>query len=456
MSTTINLAGGAILDRRSRPRRLGRRCPKMGTVSLFGYGFLVLFSYYLLKPVRDALILSENGAEARSYLVAVAAASLVLVVPMYSALYRRQGARVVVQSITVFFVFTLAGLAALSLTSMPLGMVFFIWISLFGVMAISQFWALAADVFEVRHGERSYPKLAVGLALGAWTGSQCAALLLPRIGTTGLMMLACCILVGQILLAESVLPLTLRRNASRPAPTRSPLSLAGGFAVVLRDRYLSLLAVLVVLLNWITATGDFILAKAILQHVAAQTSDSQSAVAGIAIGTIYGQYYAWMTGLGLFIQVFVVSRIFRLMGPQGALCVVPTLMIFGYVLIVFVPVFAAIRLYKLLEDSSSYSLHNTARHALFLPATKTEKYEGQTTTDTVFWRAGDMIQAGAIYVGSTWFGFGLTQFAIFNALLASIFLAVALRARRRYEQITGGASAVSGSPRSAIARAAGV
>ena len=454
MPITKSIEGGG-LDRRSRPRRF--RSSKTGTSLLFGYGFLILFSYYLLKPVRDALVLSENGAEVRSYLVAVAAVLLVLVVPIYSAVYRRHGARAVVQSITGFFIVTLAGLAVLSLTVVPLGVIFFVWISVFGVMTISQFWALAADIFDVGRGESSYPRLAVGLALGAWAGGQCAALLFPWIGAAGLMILACGILSAQLVLAEFVLPLTLRRKSPGAAPSQAPLALVGGFAVVLRDRYLCLLAALVVLLNWITATGDFILAKAILQYAATLNSDLQSADEGVTIGTLYGQYYAWMTALGLFIQAFVVSRIFRLMGPQGAICVVPALMILGYVLIAFIPIFAAIRLYKLLEDSSSYSLHNTARHALFLPAKKNEKYEGQTTTDTVFWRAGDLIQAAAIYVGSNWFGFGLVEFAIFNALLAGIFLGVALCARGRYEQMTGGGSSVSGVPqRSAVARVAGV
>lgn len=171
-----------------------------------------------------------------------------------------------IQTITMFFLLTLAGLAAVSLTSIPLGIAFFVWISVFAVMAISQFWALAADVFDLRRGARSYPKLAVAVALGAWTGGQCAARLLPLIGATGLML-------------------------------------------------------------------------------------------------------------------------FRAIRPQGALCAVPALMFVGYVLIAFVPIFSAIQLYKLLEDSSSYSLHNTARHALFLPASQRQKYEGQTTTDTVFWGA---------------------------------------------------------------------
>lgn len=249
MSTTINLAGGAVLDRRSPSGWLGRRRLESGTMLLFSYGFLVLFSYYLLKPVRDALILTQNGAEARSYLVAIAAVLLALVVPAYSALYRRYGERAVIQTITVFFTVTLGGLAVLSLTSIPLGVVFFIWISVFGVMTISQFWALASDVSGVRRGARSYPTLAVGVALGAWTGGQCAALLLPWIGATGLMLLACCILVAQLALAESVMTLVSHGDPSSAESTPRQLTVAGGFAVVLRDPYLSLLAVLVVLLN---------------------------------------------------------------------------------------------------------------------------------------------------------------------------------------------------------------
>lgn len=78
MFTTANFAAEAALE----PDFGGRSRSENSTLLLFGYGFLVLFSYYLLKPVRDALILTESGAEARSYLVAIAAALLVIVVPV--------------------------------------------------------------------------------------------------------------------------------------------------------------------------------------------------------------------------------------------------------------------------------------------------------------------------------------------------------------------------------------
>ena len=89
----------------------------------------------------------------------------------------------------------------------------------------------------------------------------------------------------------------------------------------------------------------------------------------------------------------MVARVYRWVGVQGALVVLPIVAALGYGLIVFVPIFSIIRLVKIGENSVNYSLMNTTRHALFLPVDRDAKYEGKTAIDTFFWRVGDLIQA---------------------------------------------------------------
>ena len=109
-----------------------------------------------------------------------------------------------------------------------------------------------------------------------------------------------------------------------------------------------------------------------------------------------------MTLVGLRIKLLLVARIYRWVGVQGALVVLPIVAALGYGLIVFVPIFSIIRLVKISENSVNYSLMNTTRHALFLPVDRDAKYEGKTAIDTFFWRVGDLIEAGVVFAGLHW------------------------------------------------------
>jgi ATP:ADP antiporter, AAA family len=405
-----------------------------GVTVLFANGFLLLLAYYLLKPVRESLILSQNSAEIRSYAVAVIACVLLLLVPIYSNLYRRFGRGVLLPSVMLFFIGSLIALATLGQAGYQIGFVFFVWLGVFSVTMVAQFWALAADLYDPSQGKRLFPLIAVGISIGAWLGSRISTAVYSLIGAYGLMVAAVCVLCVVLILtqvAQRVVP--GRRGLPVTGVHRPKPHVLGGYSLVLGDRYLCLLAVSAVLLNWINSTGDFILAKIVIDHAAGLVEMGQvTASQDEAIGIIYGRYYGTVTLLGLIIQLLLVSRVFRAVGIAGAALILPALMLFGYALISFVPVFSLIYFYMVLENSGNYSLHNTARHALFLPVEQAAKFEGKTTIDTCFWRLGDLIQAGAIYIGSNLLGFNLIQFAMANFALAIGFLWVSLAARRRY------------------------
>src|SRR5262249_55516104 len=163
--------------------------------------------------------------------------------------------------------------------------------------------------------------------------------------------------------------------------------LLGGLGLVFRDHYLFLIAMLVVLLNWINSTGEFILADLVQKNSAEKAAAIASNPSlpqvseGALIAAFYGSYQFWFTLVGLLIQLFRVARIFRWVGIRGALLVHPAIVAVGYGLIAigpmlggFVPVFTLIRLVKIAENSIDYSLMNTTRQALFLPVDRDAKY----------------------------------------------------------------------------------
>jgi AAA family ATP:ADP antiporter len=132
------------------------------------------------------------------------------------------------------------------------------------------------------------------------------------------------------------------------------------------------------------------------------------------------------------VQGLLVSRIYRAVGVRGALLVLPAIALFVYGAIAFVPIFSMIYVAKILESSTNYSLMNTTQQTLYLPTGAAMKYDGKTTIDTFFWRFGDILQAGVVFAGVNWLGFGTRGFALLNGAMCVLWIALAVLIGRRY------------------------
>src|SRR5262245_13324278 len=101
--------------------------------------FLILMAYYVLKPVREALILSEGSAELKSYMSAGQVVLLTFVVPGYARLVAKMNRRRLINTVTGIFVACLAVFYSLGHAGVMLGVPFFLWIGIFNLMIVAQF-----------------------------------------------------------------------------------------------------------------------------------------------------------------------------------------------------------------------------------------------------------------------------------------------------------------------------
>lgn len=403
------------------------------TLQLTARIFLVMLAYYLLKPTREALILEDGSAELRSYAVAAQAVLLLLILPLYSYFSRRHVGEGLFVGVTLFFVSNLAIFYFLGIRGASLGLIFFIWLGIFNVTQIAQFWALAADNHTVESGQRLFALIALGGSLGALVGSQLAEQLFEVLGPYQIMLVAMVCLVTAILVGMGS-DKGERNDVRRESEASGYRSLLGGLVPVLRDPYLRLIALFVVLLNCINSTGEFILADLVVSHFEEVVSAGESK--GALIGAFYADFFFWVNLFSLLFQLFLVSRLYRFVGVQGALLILPLIAFSGYALMAFLPIFAVVRVIKILENSTDYSIQTTTRHVLFLPVTLEGKYDGKTTIETLFWRTGDLLQAGIILLGTAYLGFATMEFALVNMILAGVWVSVALRIGYRYREMS--------------------
>jgi AAA family ATP:ADP antiporter len=80
-------------------------------------------------------------------------------------------------------------------------------------------------------------------------------------------------------------------------------------------------------------------------------------------------------------------------------------------------------------------LQNTIRNVLFLPTTREEKYKAKQAIDTFFQRAGDVLSALVVFVGTELLALTTSGFAVVNAVLVLLWLTIAAATGRRYYRL---------------------
>jgi len=395
------------------------------TLMLSGYACLLLLLYYILKPIREALILSEHTAEMRSYTIAIQALVLLILVPLYGSWVRTQGTDKILPKVTLMVAMSLLLFWGLYLFKVPISIPFYVWLGVINVLLIAQFWAYAADVHSTDEGKRLFAFIAAGASVGSLIGAQISKHLFKLIGAEGLMLLA-----AILLLATMWLPRLVGLGTKKEKPSGyHTRSLKAGFDTVYNSRYLLVIAGFVVLLNCVNTTGEYILAKWV-QIYAQQGTDVK-----LIVGEFYSDFYTWVNLFSMLIQLLLVSRIFQWIHIHGAILILPFVAFIGYGLATFIPIFALFKLIKIAENSIDYSLQNTARHALFLPLNQQQIYEGKTVIDALCWRLGDLLHVVIIFIGLKVFKLDHYEFAAVNLVISLLWIVLAFNLARKHKQL---------------------
>jgi AAA family ATP:ADP antiporter len=378
--------------------------------------FILLMAYYIIKPVREALILSSAGAEIKSYAGAIQALLFLVIVPLYSAYASRTNRLRLINGVTAFFISNLVIFWILGRMQVQLGVVFFLWIGLFNLMLVAQFWAFANDVYTEQQGKRLFAIVGIGSSLGGIVGAHVAKRLFEPIGPYSMMLLTAALLAVCMLLTNWIHRREATGERHSEAASR-PIGTSGGFQLVLRHRYLLLIAAMVLLSNLVNTTGEFILGKTVAEHA------KNVANSAAYIGEFYADFFFWVNLLGAVLQMFAVSRILKYVGIGPALFFLPVIALGSYALLAVVPILSFIRPAKIAENSSDYSIQNTARHALFLDTSRDAKYKAQSAIEGFFWRTGDALSGLLVFMGTS-LAFDITKFAIANMLFVLAWLGV--------------------------------
>ena len=429
------------------------------TLLLLSNIFVLMVAYYVIKVVREALVLTTgveglDGPQLKTFAAAVQALVLMFAIPVYGWISSRSTARQLTRRVTLFFIVSIQVFYLLALLELPLlGFLFYVWVGIFSVVSIAQFWSYANDICSKEVGERLFPIIAVGATGGAFFGSKLSSILSSRdLGSYDLLEVGALTLVVQLLLYV----LLQRRpdvhsrvgvlNAA--AADANPIGGLGGFELVARSRYLRLIALLLIMLNLVNTTGEYILSAFATEEAEAALSLALLADPGLDpttflrafYGSFYGSFFFYVNWFALLSQAFVVSRLFRLGGMAAIVLALPVVALGGYALIALGAGYGIVRFTKTAENATDYSVMNTAKAMLWLPTSRAEKYKAKQAIDTFFVRLGDVLALGVVMIGSELLGLSYRGFAAANVAVASMWLVVAFLLYREYRKLGEGAA----------------
>jgi len=410
--------------------------------------FLILVSYYILKTVREPLILAtdvpevlqglgiHDTAEVKTYASAGQALLLMAFVPAYGWFASKVDRSKLVLGVTLFFVANIVAFALGVRANVDhIGVYLYIWVGIFSLSIIAQFWSYANDTYSKEAGSRLFPIIAIGSTIGSPIGAWVAARMFEaRLPPEAMLYLA-----AVLLLVTAGLFLPIDRSGSlrqQALANDAPLGGKSGFALVFASPYIRLIALLLVLLNVVNTTGEFILSHIVTVRAQALTAADAAFDKGAYIGAFYGDYFFWVNVAALVLQAFVASRLVKRFGLAGVLFALPLIALGSYGIIALGASLAVVRWAKTAENSADYSVMNTAKQLMWLPTSREEKYKAKQAVDAFFYRIGDLAAAAVVFVGTSWLSMGSRAFAIANLLFVIAWLVLAARIVRENRRLS--------------------
>jgi len=434
-------------------------------VMMFANVFLILLAYYFIKPLREGWIAVSDieglsKMEVKAYSSFVQSIVLLFIVGWYAHLADKWDRVTLFTRATLFCISNMVVFWFLQpnffFDKLPLsGVIYYLWVGMFGVFVVAQFWTFCADVYTDERGKRMLPFIAIGATSGAAAGSWIVDQLVNSgiLPTEGLLLVATLPLFISIILVRMV---EQRENQLRAAADEhtaggeSPdeavtekASIWSGAKLVLVSRFLLLAALVTLFTNWVNTNGENLLFRVIQETLALQAQEQ--AITGerailefVRDGTtaFYGNFYFWVNIIALLLQAFVASRLLKYGGFAAILLILPVIALTSYTVMALLPVLAVVKMMKIAENSTDYSLNNTSRHVLWLPVSSAMKFHGKPAIDTLYVRLGDGLAAITVLVGVHVLALATKEFFVFNIFLVICWLVAGILLVREHRRIS--------------------
>ncbi|MFQ6115419.1 MAG: Npt1/Npt2 family nucleotide transporter, partial [bacterium] len=402
------------------------------TFIMFSYIFLILASYYILKPMTRSLFLKNLGPTQLPFVYMLVA----FVVGMVAVIYARLAANLRLNQL--IFGTTLVLMANLVLfwwfltievNSAWLYYGLYVWTSIYGVLTTSQFWLLANYIFNAREAKRLFPLLAAGAIWGGISGGYFTRSLVKHIGGTANLALFC---IGFLAITLVLMNLAWYRREKSLESTRSGYrtTMDERFAKVLQEvftlirnsRHLALLMGIVAMTVMVSQIADFQFS----------TYASEKIDGTDNLTEFFGFWLSNLSVFSLIFQILFAGAIIRRFGVGISVLFLPLVMLSTSIGVFLEYGLISILAIKIGDGAFRHSINKAGIELLFLPIPPGVKKRTKAFIDMFADRFARGISGFLLLVFYTWFGLRVAQISLLSLFLVGIWIVLALATRRVY------------------------
>ena len=388
----------------------------------FAYFFCLLAGYYVLRPLRDEMGIA-GGVRNLHWLFTATFFVMLAAVPVFGAVVARLPRRLFIPLVYHFFVLNIAifwVLLTLDVEKQLVARVFFVWISVFNLFAVSVFWSFMADLFRSDQGKRLFGFIAAGGSAGALAGPGLTVWLAGPLGTVNLLIVAAVLLEAAVLCAHRLERAAPQADVGpREVEPAAQAPIGGnwfaGFALLLRSPYLAGIALWVLLLS---LAGTFLYFQQ--ANIVAAASDDP-----VVRTRIFASIDLAAGVLTLLVQVLATGRLITRFGVGPAAAFLPLVFLIGFAALASSPMLMLVIGFQAIQRTANFAISNPAREVLFTVVDREEKYKAKYLIDGVVFRGGDAL-AGWAFNAFRAAGFELSVISLSVVPVAAAWMGLAL------------------------------
>ncbi len=382
--------------------------------------FLLLCSYYILRPVRDEMGV-QTGVGQLQWLFTGTFVCTVLLVPLFGWVVKRVPRRLLLPAVYGFVITNLLGFYAAFTVGITVAVAatFFIWLSVFNLLIISLFWSQVSDVFTREQSHRLYGYIAAGGTMGALAGPAITAVLARHVSLANLLALS-----AALLAAAAGCMVLLRRRATIIAPAaEKPIggSIWAGIWLTLKRPGLRGIALLIICYSAVS-TVLYIEQLDIVGKTFADSGERTSFFATIDLA---------VNALALAVQLFLTRRVVQHAGLRTALSLVPIVVIAGLGALLAWRSAVSLALVQVVHRAGDYSLMRPGREMIYTTVDAESRYKAKNFIDTAVYRANDALSAWLIAAIRA---AGLDAILVAGIPIALLWLLTGFRTGRRHDR----------------------
>ena len=397
------------------------------------YFFLILCGYYILRPLREEMGLA-GGIRDLPRLYIINLVVMLAAAPLFGAVASRFTRRVFIPAVYRFFMACMLIFYVLMRVlpgdaNIVLGRVFYVWISVYNMWAVSLFWAFMADGYGLDRSKRIFGFIATGGTLGAIVGAAITANFVDDLGRVNL------ILVSMIFLQLAIFCVRKLSDYFDEAPAPAPAenhparddrrgNAFSGIVDTFRSPYL--LAISAYLLFYTLGSTFLYFEQANIVEAFVEGREARAA--------LFARIDLWVNIITLAVQVFLAGRIIRWIGVGGALVLLPLFSVAGFLALGKAPILPVLVVFQVVRRASNYALMRPARETLFTIVPPDQKYKAKSFIDTFVYRGGDAIGA-TVFESLTRIGLSLAGIAFTAVPVALVWGGIGLYLGRQQHRL---------------------